>query len=107
MLSFRPSQSSETINRREKMPIAIHTKYLGPSNVKGARIKATIRRDNKTFWTATIPFDHALDCEARHALAAKAVLQKHSPALLNEIMSCAGSTLDNLGYVFTVYPQTV
>lgn len=89
------------------MPIAIHTKYIGPSNTKGARIKATIRRDSKTAWTATVPFDHALNCEARHALAARAVLQKHSPALLEESISCAGSTLDNLGYVFTVYPQII
>ena len=89
------------------MPIAIHTKYIGPSNTKGSRIKAMVRRDSKTIWTAIVPFDHALDCEARHALAAKAVLRKHSPEMLNELMSCAGSTLDNLGYVFTVYPQTV
>lgn len=89
------------------MPIAIHTKYIGPSNTKGARVKATIRRDNKTLWAVIVPFDHALNCEERHALAARALLRKHAPALLEESISCAGSTLDNLGYVFTVYPQIV
>jgi hypothetical protein len=87
------------------MPIAIHTKYIGATNTKGSRIKATIRRDSKTLWTASVPFDHALTCEERHALAARALLQKYAPDQLTETLSIAGSTLDNLGYVFTVYPQ--
>lgn len=87
------------------MPIAIHTKYIGPTNTKGSRIKATVRHDSKTLWTASVPFDHALNCEERHAQAARALLQKHAPDQLTETLSIAGSTLDNLGYVFTVYPQ--
>lgn len=89
------------------MSIAIHTKYIGPTNTKGARIKAMIRRDSKTLWTATVSFDYSLDSQARHALAAKALLQSQAPALLDEEMSCAGSTLDNLGYVFTICPEIV
>lgn len=87
------------------MPIAIHTKYIGPTNTKGSRIKATVRRDSKTLWTASVPFDHALNCEERHASAARALLQKHVPSQLTETLYIAGSTLDNLGYVFTVYPH--
>ena len=89
------------------MPAAIHTKYIGPTNTKGSRIKASLRRDNKTLWTASVPFDHALNCEERHALAARALLQKYAPHQLTETLYVAGSTLDNLGYVFTVYPHII
>lgn len=52
---------------------AIRTKYLGPSNVKGSRIKATDEDGN----SKTIPYDHATaGVEARHAKAAKALVDK-------------------------------
>ena len=89
------------------MPIAIHTKYIGPSNTKGARIKATIRRDKKTRWSVTVPFDHSLDCEQRHAHAAFTLIGKYLPSTLYETLYLAGSTLDNAGYVFTVCPHII
>ena len=89
------------------MPIAIHTKYIGPTNTKGSRIKASLRRDSKTLWTASVPFDHSLDCEQRHARAAFTLLGKYAPSMLYENLNLAGSTLDNLGYVFTIYPHII
>ena len=89
------------------MPIAIFTRYHGPTDTKGARISATCRRDNETTWRVSIGFDHALDCESRHALAAQALVDKHmapvSPGMLR-LMLC-GNTSDNRGYAFAVNPE--
>jgi hypothetical protein len=50
---------------------AIETKYLGPTNTKGGRIKATA-------WagSVTLPYDHALSAEKNHQKAAFALLLK-------------------------------
>lgn len=50
---------------------AIETKYLGPTNTKGGRIKATA-------WagSVTVPYDHALDVQGNHAAAALALRYK-------------------------------
>jgi hypothetical protein len=50
---------------------AIETKYLGPTNTKGGRIKATA-------WagSVTLPYDHALSAEKNHKKAAFALLLK-------------------------------
>lgn len=72
---------------------AIHTRYLGPTNSKGSRIKALCRG-----LSATVPLDHALDLVARHEVAARAVADKlgwHDSEL-----ALAGESLDERGYVF-------
>ena len=48
---------------------AIETRYLGPTNTKGGRIKATA-------WagSVTIGYDHALSPEKNHAKAAFALI---------------------------------
>lgn len=48
---------------------AIETRYLGPTNTKGGRIKATA-------WAGsiTVPYDHALSPEKNHAKAAFALI---------------------------------
>ena len=50
---------------------AIETRYLGPTNTKGGRIKASA-------WagSVTLPYDHALSTEKNHAKAAFALLLK-------------------------------
>jgi hypothetical protein len=50
---------------------AIETKYLGATNAKGGRIKATA-------WAGsiTLPYDHALDVQENHKKAAFALLLK-------------------------------
>ena len=50
---------------------AIETKYLGPTNTKGARIKASA-------WggSVTIGYDYALDAQGNHKAAADALIAK-------------------------------
>lgn len=50
---------------------AIETKYLGATNTKGGRIKATA-------WAGsiTVPYDHALDVQDNHAAAQLALRHK-------------------------------
>ena len=51
---------------------AISTKYLGPSNVRGSRIKAYDEDGNQ----ATINYPHELSGEAVHRQAAEALRDK-------------------------------
>lgn len=51
--------------------IAITTKYLGPTNVRGSRIKATGNRNS-----ITISYDDSLNSEHAHAKAARALCDK-------------------------------
>jgi hypothetical protein len=50
---------------------AIETKYLGPTNFRGARIKASAEAGS-----ITIPWDHALNAEDNHKAAALAFVNK-------------------------------
>lgn len=50
---------------------AIETKFLGPTNVRGSRIKATAQAGS-----VTVPYDHALNSEANHTAAAVALCAK-------------------------------
>lgn len=50
---------------------AIETKYIGPTNFRGARIKASAEAGS-----VTIPWDHALSVEGNHDAACKALVRK-------------------------------
>jgi hypothetical protein len=50
---------------------AIMTRYLGPSNVRGARVKATAAAGS-----VTLSWDHALNSDANHLAAARALADK-------------------------------
>lgn len=50
------------------MSQAILTKYLGPTNTRGARVKAWCQADS-----LTVAWDDALDVNANHELAARAL----------------------------------
>jgi len=50
---------------------AITTKYLGPTNTRGSRIKATAAGGS-----ITIPYDNAGSADSSHAKAAKALADK-------------------------------
>lgn len=52
---------------------AIMTKYIGPTNTRGARIKATTGSGHAS---VTVPYDHALPDEAVHWVAARALIVK-------------------------------
>jgi hypothetical protein len=70
---------------------AIITKYLGPSNVKGSRIKATA-----VAGSVTVPYQHELNNEDAHAYAALAYARKQG--WKGELI--AGSIEPGGGYVF-------
>ena len=50
---------------------AIETRYLGPTNTKGSRIKATAAAGS-----VTVPYDYALSTEEAHAIAAYTLVTK-------------------------------
>ena len=50
---------------------AIITKYIGPSNVRGSRVKATASAGS-----VTLHWDDALNSYGNHAAAAKALVKK-------------------------------
>jgi|SRR5882757_684953 len=51
---------------------AIETKYIGPTNTKGSRIKATA-------WagSVTVPYDHSLSLDSNHRAAALRLCELH------------------------------
>lgn len=50
---------------------AIRTKYIGPTNVRGSRVKATAQAGS-----ITLQWDDRLNADANHAAAAKALATK-------------------------------
>ena len=105
VVTIEPAALNQQFFTERQMSLAIHTKYIGPTNNRGSRIKATCNIDNSIKWTASVPFECGADSETRHALAAKALLVKYAPDLHDKQLWVCGNTLDNLGYVFSVYPN--
>ncbi|QIG74599.1 hypothetical protein EVC11_017 [Rhizobium phage RHph_I20] len=59
------------------MPTAIRTKFLGPTNARGSRVKAeTCEALPELKRRITLSWDHSLDGQANHARAAKALAEK-------------------------------
>ena len=80
--------------------IAIHTKYLSPTDTRGARIKAyTAALGDRKGFTATIPYPYELSCEAVHFKAIKALIEKHNLDWDTTAMRY-GDSADGKGYVF-------
>lgn len=50
---------------------AIETKYLPPTNHRGARIKASAQTGS-----VTVPYDHALNYDENHIAAARALVKR-------------------------------
>jgi hypothetical protein len=80
--------------------IAIQTKYLGPTNTKGSRIKAFTCNGH----SATIDYDYALSDELLHFEAVKALKEKYDLGWDLSEMTFGGI---NEGYVFTFPHSTV
>lgn len=55
------------------MTQAIFTRYLGPTNTRGARIKAMAAGSTDT---VTLPYDYGLNDETNHKLAAFDLVRK-------------------------------
>jgi hypothetical protein len=73
--------------------IAIQTKYLGPTNTRGSRIKAW----TDSGFSATISYPHELSYELCHFEAVKALVAKHNLAWDLTDMRYGGT---EKGYVF-------
>lgn len=75
---------------------AIVTKYLGPTNHRGARVKATAQAGS-----VTIPWDDALDVADNHTAAAHVLCKRlewpFSPGTL-----VGGALPDGTGYCFVM-----
>lgn len=82
--------------------LAIHTKFIGPSNTRGARIKA-YTSDGRS---VTIGYAHALSSLDAHHLAAVSFGKKHFKYAPVMDRMCYGDSADGKGYVFC-FPQSV
>ena len=86
--------------------MAIRTKFLGPTNYRGARIKATAMdtlSDERPI-SITVPYDYGASTEARHREAAEALLPQvvNTPEDVRLIPGgCEG------GYVFVPIHHTI
>ena len=80
--------------------IAIHTKYLGPTNTRGSRIKAyTASYGSQKGFEATVYYNHALDGVAVHFEAVKALIAKNDLKWNLEGMRY-GDSADGRGFSF-------
>ena len=80
--------------------IAIHTKYIGPTNTRGARIKAyTANWGDRKGFSATIPYPYAHSYEVCHFQAVKALVEKNNLDWDLENMRY-GDSADGKGYSF-------
>ncbi len=75
--------------------IAIHTKFIPPTNTKGSRIKAY----TSTGFTATVPYSYELSLDKCHFEAVKELVKKHKLEWPIDKM-CHGDSADGKGYVF-------
>jgi hypothetical protein len=78
------------INQRT-MRQAIATKYLGPTDTRGARIKASCEAGS-----VTVAWDHGLNVDQNHAAAATSLASK----LGWDDSPMAGGALPGMGYAF-------
>ena len=80
--------------------IAIHTRYIAPTNTRGSRIKAyTCDGMGMKGFTATVPYDYALSGEMVHFEAVKALVAKNNLEWDLENMRY-GDSADGRGFSF-------
>ena len=84
-------------NERQRNVQAIETKYLGATNYKGSRIKATHQGNVKS---VTVGYDHALNLDENHQRAAKTLLDKLGTAGAWDGKMVGGSTRNGMAWVF-------
>jgi hypothetical protein len=80
--------------------IAIHTKFLRPTNTRGARVKAyTAANAFHNGFSATVSYHHAGSCLDAHFAAVKALVEKNNLDWdLSEMRY--GDSADGKGYAF-------
>jgi hypothetical protein len=74
---------------------AIVTKYLGPTNFRGARVKASAQAGN-----IVIPWDDALDMDENHAAAAHKFANGRDWLAYSTLVG--GALPDGTGYCFVL-----
>jgi hypothetical protein len=80
--------------------IAIHTKYISPTNTRGARVKAyTCGTGSIKGFEATISYPYELSGEQVHFAAVKALIKKHALNWNLEGMRY-GDSADGRGFSF-------
>ena len=70
------NQGLKTCSRNLLAGPVIVTRYLGPTDHRGSRVKATHQRDSEVTWRATLDWDYNLDTTKNHQLAAEQLLSK-------------------------------
>ncbi len=80
------------------MSQAIVTKYIGPTNLKGTRIRVKCQAKS-----VLIPWNHALGIEDNHTLAAQTVAE--SLGWLEKRALAGGALPDGSGYAFVLLPK--
>ena len=87
--------------------IAIHTKYICPTNTRGSRIKAyTAAWGDRKGFEVTIPYPHELSGEKCHFEAVKALIKKHNLEWNLQNMRF-GDSADGRGFCFCFDASTV
>lgn len=79
----------------------ITTKFLGPTNHRGSRIKAT-----GPFGSVTVSYDSALDNSANYDAAVKAYCDKH-PNSCREYIRGIDASGHNYVYIATTCPKVI
>jgi hypothetical protein len=74
----------------------VQTKWLGPTNHKGARVRATNASSGATI---VVSWDYALSTAENHIAAARALLTKCYQPQPDSFLMCG--TKDQTGYILT------
>ena len=82
--------------------ISIHTRFLGPTNARGARVKA-YTPDGRS---AIVAYRHELPSSQAHFTAARAFMEKHFDYYSRANTMVYGDSADGRGYVFC-FPQSI
>ncbi len=86
----------------ENRGLIIKTKYLGPTNYRGSRIKAIHKRDNERTFSKTIDWDYALESPDNHYEAAKALMDNWEFKEYHPNMKIVSMGWDHDHYYFVV-----
>jgi hypothetical protein len=82
------------------MPQTILTRYLGPTNHRGSRIKATCWRAS-----VTVPYDYALGGDGSHRAAAEALCFKLAEGEGDWLITAGADLPAGNGYAFIIEYQ--
>ena len=83
--------------------IVVETKFIGPTNFRGSRVKATCFRGS-----VTVSYDHSLGCGGGpHEKATRALLEKFWPGGKQDVLA-GGESPSGRGYVYIAsFPEVV